>query len=76
MNDGGMGSLRFVGEEGRKFGSIAAEANFRDEDGVAVSVVVILDQHGALYEFDVFKADGSCLRRFPRKEEIEIGRRI
>jgi hypothetical protein len=72
MNDGGMGSLRFVGVDDRKFGLITAEATFRDEDGVPVNAAVIFDQYGELYELDIFKADGSALRRIPTLEEIQI----
>jgi hypothetical protein len=72
MNDGGMGSLRFVGTDDRKFGSITAEAIFQDEDGVLVNAATIVDQYGELYEFDVFKADSSPLRRIPALGEIQI----
>src|SRR5437879_8898357 len=53
MNDGGMGSLRFVGVDDRKFGSITAEAEFPDDDGIPVSAAVIIDQYGELYELDI-----------------------
>jgi hypothetical protein len=72
MNDGSMGSLRFVGVDDRKFGSITAEAIFRDEDGVPVNAAVIVDQYGELYELDIFKADFSPLRRIPSLGEIQI----
>src|SRR5690606_30124564 len=42
MNDGGMGSLRFVddGQTDRRFGAAFAEGRFFDEGGVPVSVVL------------------------------------
>lgn len=72
MNDGCMGSLRFVGTDDRKFGSITAEATFHDEDGIPVSAAVIVDQRGDLYELDLFKADFSPLRRIPALGERQI----
>jgi Iap family predicted aminopeptidase len=63
MNDGGMGSLRFVGEVGRHFGQTAVEASYHDADGTPVEVAIFLDQHDALYELDVWKVDSSRLIR-------------
>ena len=64
MNDSGMGSLRFIGSDKRRFGSIYAEVSFEDA-GVSVSAALVLDRAGKLFELDVFKADGSPLRRYP-----------
>lgn len=74
MNDGGMGSLRFVddGQTDRSFGAAFAEGRFLDEDGVPVSVVLNLDDRGALFELDVFKADFSALKRFPAMADLQI----
>ena len=74
MNDGGMGSLRFVGPENRHLGAVPTEAIFRDEDGVVVSAAVVLDRAGALYELDIWKVDFSPLIRIPPSEEIRIPR--
>lgn len=74
MNDGGMGSLRFVDDSQteRRFGAAFAEGRFLDEDGVSVSVVLNLDDRGALFELDVFKADFSALKRFPAMADLQI----
>jgi hypothetical protein len=72
MNDGGMGSLRFVGKEDRRFGSAPIGALFSDDDGVPVSASVILDRSGALYEVDIWKADNSPLLCIPPPGEIQI----
>jgi hypothetical protein len=74
MEDGGMGSLRFVRltQSQPRFGRQLREASYRDDDGVSVSITVNLDQDGFLFELDVFKADSSPLRRFPRVSELEI----
>lgn len=69
LDDGGMGSLRLVeGDDDRnerKFGSKAAELQFRDADGTPVSVSLHLDDAGRLFELDVFKADFSPLISIP-----------
>lgn len=72
MDDGGMGSLRVEasGVEQGYFGETIAEAEFIDEDGVAVLVALNLDQKGRFYELDVWKVDFSRLKRWPRPEEI------
>ncbi|MGE3304189.1 MAG: hypothetical protein AB7M12_13875 [Hyphomonadaceae bacterium] len=42
MDDGGMGSLPFVGDisRARRFGAVLAEGTFLDEGGVLVSVAL------------------------------------
>jgi hypothetical protein len=57
MADGEMGSLRFIGKCQRMLGPRIAEAGYLDEDGVLVSITVNADQHGALFELDIWKAD-------------------
>jgi hypothetical protein len=74
MDDGGMGSLRFVDDrvDNRKFGAQVAEAAFLDEDGVPVSITLNIDERGELFELDLFKADNTPLRRFPLIGDIEF----
>lgn len=74
MDDGEMGSLKFEasGVEEAHLGETIAEAEFVDEDGVAVSVALNLDQHGRLYELDVWKVDFSRLTRWPKPEEVVV----
>src|SRR5437588_3670857 len=74
MKDGGMGSLRFkdVDNGERSFGKKIAEAEFADEDGIPVSVVVNIDNNGDLLELDLWKVDFSPLKRYPRPEELRI----
>ena len=76
MKDGGMGSLRFKGAENRdrRLGKKIAEAEFRDEDGIPVSAVLNLDDHGELFELDMWKVDFSALKRYPRPEELSLKR--
>jgi hypothetical protein len=73
MNDGGMGSLQFVDPEGRRFGSRPVEAAFHDTDGTFVSVAVMLDQFGALWQLDIWKVDNSSLIRIPPPIHVQIG---
>ncbi|MGI4729889.1 MAG: DUF6984 family protein [Janthinobacterium lividum] len=65
MNDGGMGSLKFVSSTEKGFGKAIGEITLSDSDGVPVSFTVNLDKQGNLYELDVFKADFSKLKNFP-----------
>ena len=74
MSDGEMGSLKFVRENSneRRLGQAISEAEFIDEDGVTVSVVINLDEDGYLYELDVWKVDFSPLKRWPNTEDIVV----
>ncbi len=69
-----MGSLRFkdTNNQERPFGKKIAEAEFTDEDGVLVSVVVNLDNSDELLELDLWKVDFSPLKRYPRPEELRM----
>ena len=72
MNDGGMGSLRFVQNptRERRFGKQIAEAHYTDSDGVAVLITINVDKHGDLFELDVWKVDYSPLKRWPKPEDL------
>jgi hypothetical protein len=70
MNDGGMGSLRFVGGPDRQFGKRVGSAEFNDADGVLVSVALNVDQRGQLFELDIWKVDFSPLRRIAALAEL------
>jgi hypothetical protein len=66
IEDGGMGSLRFVSEKpDRRLGEKVAGTHFLDEDGVPVLVSLYLDLQGELYELDSWKTDYSPLKRIP-----------
>ena len=65
MDGGRMGSLQFVGAADRKMGRTAGQAEFEDADGVPVSVALLLDQEGRLFELDIWKVDFSPLIRIP-----------
>ncbi|WP_441234602.1 DUF6984 family protein [Bradyrhizobium sp. 930_D9_N1_4] len=70
MNDGEMGSLRFVGTADRRFGRCIGEAEFDDADGVLVSVALNADQHGELFELDLWKVDFSPLQKIAALTEL------
>src|SRR2546421_11169790 len=70
MNDGGMGSLLFVGSADRRFGKCIGEAEFDDADGVLVSVALNIDQRGKLFELDLWKVDFSPLQRIAALDEL------
>lgn len=75
MQDGNMGSLRFVTPEDpdRRYGSKIVEAEFTDADGVLVSVALNLDDRGNLFELDLWKVDFSPLERYPKPEDLRFG---
>jgi hypothetical protein len=72
MNDGGMGSLRFVGTQDRRLGSRVGSAEFNDADGILVSVALNLDQHEELFELDIWKVDFSPLQRIAPVSKLRI----
>src|SRR5215467_7685567 len=61
MQDGGMGSIRFNDGSGagRHLGGAVAEAEYTDDDGVLVSIVLNTNDGGGLYEVDFWKVDFS-----------------
>ena len=70
MQDGGMGSIRFIGSEPRSFGRAIVEAKYVDSDGVLVSIAVNADNRGQLLELDFWKVDFSPLRRYPKPSDV------
>jgi hypothetical protein len=70
MNDGGMGSIRFVKEGNRRRACSIATAEYIDEDGVPVTVEVNASADNELFEVDFWKVDFSPLRRYPRLEDL------
>ena len=74
MQDGGMGSVRFLTSDhaARHLGRAITQAEYIDEDGVLVSIVVNVDQENELYEVDFWKVDFSPLKRYPRASDIKI----
>ena len=72
MDDGGMGSIRFLNSESvnRSSNNVLAQAEYTDEDGVLVSIVLYGDTAAALTELDVWKVDFSALRRYPSPSEL------
>ena len=74
MQDGGMGSIRFLpsGNAARRYGGAIAEAQYIDEDGVLVIIVLNVDRDGELYEIDFWKVDFSPLKRYPRVSDITV----
>lgn len=72
MDDGGMGSLEFAGDERRSLGSCLVEAEYVDCDGVIVSIALNADQNERLYELDMWKVDFAPLRKYPVFESVTI----
>jgi hypothetical protein len=76
MQDGGMGSIRFVTEDQRKraLGKSLAEAEYIDEDGTPVSILISADDKGDVYEIDFWKVDFSPLKRYPAVSDLRVKR--
>lgn len=65
MDDGGMGSVQFAGDDARIPGGFISEYEFTDRDGVLGIASVVIDSEGNLYELDMWKGDNSPLQDFP-----------
>ena len=74
MNDGEMGSLKFIKEsdKDRKLGHVINEAEYIDDDGVTVSIALNLDEDSDLYELDIWKVDFSKLINLPNKDDLKF----
>jgi hypothetical protein len=74
MQDGGMGSIRFLrtGTSGRVSCKAIAEAEYIDDDGVLVSIVLNIDDDEALHELDFWKVGFSPLRRYPLPSDVTL----
>jgi hypothetical protein len=70
MQDGGMGSIRFLGFGPKSFGMALVEAQYLDSDGVLVSITVNADKQGQLFELDFWKVDFSPLKRYPNPSDL------
>jgi hypothetical protein len=67
MNDGGMGSFKFLSETSQKrtMQKEVAHINLCDVDGIPLSITLNLGTDGELYELSVLKADFTLLKQFP-----------
>ena len=74
MDDGGMGSLRFISSgkafssSTQKFGGETSSCHFTDKDGVLVSAALYIDSSGCPVELDMWKVDFSPLIRIPNDD--------
>lgn len=72
MQDGGMGGIRFAQPDPRVFGRELLKAEFRDTDGVLVSITLNADDHGELFELDFWRVDFSPLKRYPASQDVVV----
>ena len=70
LQDGGMGSIRFIHSGEARRDTAIAEAQYTDEDGVQVSIELNATTDGRLFELDFWKVDFSPLRRYPQPEDL------
>ena len=54
-----------IGDTKRLFGQEVSRLQFKDQDGIEVSVSLNVDQFGQLFEVDIWKVDFSPLIRIP-----------
>ena len=70
MADEGMGSVQFVNpnkpSRTRRMLERIAEKEFWDVDGVPILVSLNVDEVREIFELDIWKADFTPVRRFPR----------
>lgn len=68
MDDGGMGSLKVESplKETRKYNGYIADIYLRDVDDIPLVITIYVDTDGDLYELDVWKADSTPLKEFPK----------
>ncbi len=71
LDDGGMGSIRFVNcdEEDRlrRKGKSIVEGEFKDSDGMPVSFAVDLDKEERIFEIDIWRVDFEPLKHLPEE---------
>src|SRR5580698_9006771 len=72
MADGGMGSLRFVGNRSNKMGKVLCEAETIDSDNVPLEISTNLDEDGRLFELDIWKVDFSSLQTYPSPSTLKF----
>lgn len=70
MADGGMGSLKFEGNNERKYQTGLIGAKYIDKDEVAVFITLNLNDRNELFELDIWKTDFSKLIKFPKPTEL------
>jgi hypothetical protein len=71
MNDGGMGSIRFVkNDDPYIYQRDLVQANYTDEDDVPVFISLNLNIDDKLFELDIFKGDFSPLKKYPTPQDL------
>ena len=71
MQDGGMGSLRFVCPDEHRTAHEVVAAKALDSDGVPLEISLNLDQYGKLFELDLWKVDFSPLHHLPEPAQVQ-----
>lgn len=72
LDDGAMGSIRFLSKDEQTRGKTIVEAEFLDADNVLVFLYLDVDMDGELFELGVFKADFSALKTWPLGDDLNI----
>ena len=69
-----MGSLKFAGDGARSLGDCLMNAEYRDRDGVVVSIALNADTGGRLYELDMWRVDFAAPQEYSDFERLAIKR--
>jgi hypothetical protein len=70
LGEGGLGGIQLSGK-----GDPAAdlvEATYFDEDRRKVLITLTVNEHGELYDLDIWKMDFSPLRRYPTPDKVTL----
>lgn len=70
LNDGNMGSIRFIYDTDSTYQAQIASAEYADSDGAIVSIAINTNTQGNLYEIDFWKTDFSALLKYPTPEKL------
>ncbi|GAB4091549.1 DUF6984 family protein [Flaviaesturariibacter terrae] len=69
LGEGGLGGIQL---SGRGTPEDLVEASYRDEDGKSVLLTLTVNEHGELYDLDIWKMDFSPLLRYPTPDRVRL----
>jgi hypothetical protein len=72
LNDGKMGSVSFDLDKNKTRNRKIVEAEYRDSDGILVSIELTADKEDNLFELDLWKVDFSPLITYPTFDKLKI----
>jgi hypothetical protein len=70
LGEGGLGGIQ-LSSKGEHTTDLV-EASYFDEDRKKVLITLTANQHGELYDLDIWKMDFSPLRRYPTPDKVTL----